>query len=134
MYRLNQKRAKRISKEPGIKAARIFLGCAVFLWTFCLSFDCSAFEYDSYGRRDPFVPLVGVAERAYVSGARGILTIEDVSLQGIVIGANGKPAAIINGELLGEGDRIERLYIESVGSNIVNIKIDDDKFQLKLYE
>ncbi|MGB2630125.1 MAG: hypothetical protein WBD24_00840 [Candidatus Omnitrophota bacterium] len=117
-----------------MKAACFFLGWAVFLWIVCLGLDCQAFEYDSYGKRDPFVPLVGVAERASVSGARGILTVDDVSLQGIVIRADGKPAVIINGEILGEGDRIERLYVESIGNNVVTIKIDNERFDLKLYE
>jgi hypothetical protein len=80
------------------------------------------------------VPLVGVTKSTSVSGARGILTIEDVSLQGIVMGADGKKGVIINGEIIREGERVDRLFIESIGNNIVTIKIEDDTFKIKLYE
>jgi hypothetical protein len=94
----------------------------------------AAYEYESYSRRDPFVPLVGVSERGATSGIEGILTIEDVMLQGILIADSGKPGVIINGEIMREGDRVGRLSIESIGSNVVKIKIDDESFELKLYE
>ena len=93
-----------------------------------------AFNYEAHGRRDPFVPLIGVAESGHMSGARGILTVEDVSLQGIVVGPNGQSAVVINGELMQEGQMIERLLVESIGDNVVVIKIDEEKFYLKLYE
>ena len=96
--------------------------------------ECGAYQYDAHGRRDPFVPLIGVAETSSVSGARGILTIDDVSLQGIVTGPNGRRAVVINGELMNEGQRVERLLVESIGDNVVMIKIDEERFYLKLYE
>ncbi len=96
--------------------------------------DCAAYQYEAYGRRDPFVPLIGVADASSASGARGILTIEDVSLQGLVMGPNGGRAVVINGELMQEGQQVERLLVESIGDNIVMIKIDEERFYLKLYE
>jgi hypothetical protein len=113
---------------------RILLSWIVILLASGVSVDSHAFEYESLGRRDPFVPLIGVSESSSVSGARGILTIEDVSLQGIVMGPNGKRAVIVNGELMQEGQRVERLLIESISDNVVMIKIDEERFYLKLYE
>lgn len=94
----------------------------------------AVYQYDSYGRRDPFVPLVGVASKVGVSGAAGVLTIDGVQLEGIIIGSDGKPEVIINGEILKEGDRIGLLLIESIGPNDVRIKIVDTYYNLKLYE
>jgi hypothetical protein len=94
----------------------------------------AAYEYESFSRRDPFVPLVGVSERGSTGGIEGILTIEDVLLQGILIADNGKPGVIVNGEIMKEGDRAGRLFIESIGSNVVKVKIDDESFELELYE
>ncbi|MGD2279418.1 MAG: hypothetical protein PVH45_04930 [Candidatus Omnitrophota bacterium] len=114
--------------------AKYFLCLLVFVF---LASACAvgfAFQYEPLGRRDPFVPLVGVTKSTSVSGARGILTIEDVSLQGIVMGADGKKGVIINGEIIREGERVDRLFIESIGNNIVTIKIEDDTFKIKLYE
>jgi hypothetical protein len=95
---------------------------------------CLAFEYESYGRRDPFMPLIGVTKGSLAGGIEGILTIEDVQLQGILMADDGTRRVIINGEILKQGDRIERLFIESINSNEVKIKIDDDSFTVKLYE
>ncbi|RKY42968.1 MAG: hypothetical protein DRP85_01180 [Candidatus Makaraimicrobium thalassicum] len=93
-----------------------------------------ASEYNAFGRRDPFVPLVGVPREGTKGGILGILTIDDVVLQGIVVGPDGARNAIINGEVLKEKDRVERLFVESIGDNTVTVKIDDDRFELKLYE
>ncbi len=112
----------------------VFFFCAAVLLTVSICADCGAYQYDAQGRRDPFVPLIGVADASSVSGARGILTIEDVSLQGIVTGPNGKRAVVINGELMNEGQKVERLLVESIGDNVVMIKIDEERFYLKLYE
>ena len=113
---------------------RILLSWIMILLASGISMDSYAFEYESLGRRDPFVPLIGISELSSASGARGILTIDDVSLQGIVTGPNGKRAVVINGELMQEGHMIERLFIEAIGDNIVMIKIDEERFYLKLYE
>ena len=94
----------------------------------------NAFEYDSYGKRDPFVPLVGAAARARNSGVGGVLSVDDVVLQGIVVDANGKRNVIINGEILGEGDTKESITVKSIGKNDVVIRIDDEEHTLKLYE
>jgi len=108
--------------------------CVMLLLAVSICFECGAYQYDAHGRRDPFVPLIGVSDTSSASGARGILTIDDVSLQGIVTSSDGKRAVVINGELMNEGQRVERLLVESIGDNVVMIKIDEERFYLKLYE
>ena len=93
-----------------------------------------AFHYESLGRRDPFVPLVGVSASSGSAGALGIMTIDDVVLGGIMTDAFGKRSVVINGEILDEGQGVGRLYIEEIGKNEVSIRIDDVKYELELYE
>ena len=97
-------------------------------------FADSAEKYNSYGRRDPFVPLVGVADVVTRGGIEGIASIEDVDLQGIVVSANGRKGVIMNGEVIGEGEIAGNIKIESVGSNTVVIKIDNEIHEIKLYK
>ncbi len=94
-----------------------------------------AFEYEAHGRRDPFVPLVGVAvARGGPRGLGDILSIEDVSLQGILVGPDGAKMVIINGEMVKEGDKIGVVVVESIGNNVVRIKIDEEVHEMQLYE
>ncbi|MBD3426178.1 MAG: hypothetical protein GF409_02985 [Candidatus Omnitrophica bacterium] len=93
------------------------------------------FEYESHGRRDPFIPLVGVeTARGRVEGLTGIMSIDDVSLQGILVGPDGSKMVIINGEMIKEGAMIGSLLVEDIGKNRVRIKIEDQVFELELYE
>jgi hypothetical protein len=90
--------------------------------------------YNSYGRRDPFVPLVGVTDIVRRGGIEGISSIDAVDLQGIVVSEDGRKGVIMNGEVISEGEVIGLLKVEYVGSNTVVIKIDNDKHELKLYK
>lgn len=94
----------------------------------------SGFEYESFGRRDPFVPLAGLPGGASGGGARGVLSINDISLQGIVMSAGGKREVIINGEIMTEGQKKGQITIEKIEDNIVTIKIGDQSFKKKLYK
>jgi len=118
-------------------SARVVFFCAVALLltgALCHSSPAVSFQYNSHGRRDPFVPLVGIPEAGGRGGAGGVLTVEDVHLQGILLGPDGKHMVIINGEIMREGDSMERLHIESIDPNVVTIRIDDSRYTVKLYE
>lgn len=91
-------------------------------------------HYDSHGRRDPFVPLVGVERSGAKGGVKGITSIDDVVLQGVIMGSDGKNRAIINGEILKEGDKIDRLSVMSIENNTVKVKIEEDEYEIKLYK
>ena len=128
-----KKRKNRISARWGVLVLCAFavaaLGGAVGFS------DDGAYQYESLGRRDPFVPLVGVvSRRESVRGLEGILSIEDVSLQGILVGPGGSRSVIINGEVVAEGMKMGTLTVESIRDNEVTIKIDEDVHTLKLYE
>ncbi len=92
-------------------------------------------EYDSGGRRDPFVPLIGVSPKDTARrGVWSVLSVDDVLLQGIVINPDGTRSAVINGEVIKKGEIIDQVLIKSVGENNVIIEINGRTHDLKLYE
>jgi hypothetical protein len=90
--------------------------------------------YSSFGKRDPFVPLVGVSRVSTGNALADILSIEDVDLQGIVSAPGGGYSAIINGEVLSQGDGGGIFVVEKVTSDGIKVKIGGDPFQIDLYE
>ena len=85
----------------------------------------SAEDYIYYtkGRRDPFVPLVLGEKRAYL-GLESVEMLDDVKLEGIVFDPFGKSMAMLNGEVVEEGNKIHNIEI---------IKIYDDAIVIKIY-
>ncbi|MDD5633918.1 MAG: general secretion pathway protein GspB, partial [Candidatus Omnitrophica bacterium] len=84
--------------------------------------------------RDPFIPLIGCGETTNEGGIASILNIDDVSLQGIAVGGDDSRYAIINGEVIREGQKVERVSIEKIEENEVTLKIDEEIYKVKLYE
>ncbi|MFH1837468.1 MAG: hypothetical protein ABH862_05095 [Candidatus Omnitrophota bacterium] len=89
--------------------------------------------YDPEKKRDPFVPLLGAGKEASSLGD-GVLSINDIALQGIVMGADGTYSAIINGEVMKAGDKTEQIEIRSITGNTVVIKIGEESYEVQLYE
>ncbi len=91
-------------------------------------------EYESYGNRDPFVPLVGVDPLESAAMGEGvILSVNDVFLQGVVIGVDGRNSAIINGEVMMVGSVKDNMTVESIENNSVKVKIADRVHEIMLY-
>ncbi len=57
------------------------------------------FRYDSHGKRDPF----SLASRS-IKGAD--VNVTHLKLEGVVMDPKGHSLAVVNGEMVGEGDRI----------------------------
>ena len=92
---------------------------------------CDGFKYESKGKRDPFVPLVGVSRPAVVS-LEDITSAEDVKVEGIATGAQGKKVAILNGEFLKEGDKVGEVELVKVEKKFVTISIGGKSYNLYL--
>jgi hypothetical protein len=88
--------------------------------------------YDSHGRRDPFVPLVGITATA-ASSLDDVLSIEDVKFQGIASDASGMQVAILNGEMIREGERSGRVTLKNISNESIIILIDDEQYEISLY-
>ena len=106
------------------------------LFVLCILISAGAeeqFLYDSKGKRDPFVPLVGVTAKS-VESLQDVVTIEDVDLQGIAYDAKGKLVAIINGEMVRVGEGGGRLIVKDISDDSVILSIDDEEYKLNIYE
>lgn len=109
-----------------------FCALAVVL-LFASSAVAEGYKYESRGKRDPFVPLVGI-DRPAVSKLQDITSIADIKLEGIATGAKGKLIAILNGEIVKEGDRFGVIEIGAITRQNVKIRIGGIDYEKKLIE
>ncbi len=91
------------------------------------------FEYNAHGRRDPFVSLVG-SEKPTVTRLADITSVEDMKLEGIVSGAKGEMAAMMNGEIIKINDKIGDIVVKSITKAGVTLTVGGKEYQLKLPE
>lgn len=111
----------------GVRAA------AVIVLSFILSAYASG--YDSEGRRDPFVPLVdeqGLRKDLYQSSDAMALPVK-LHIMGI-LWSEDAPMAIINGEVVKEGDIIEDMLVEKIEKDAVSINYQNKVYKLLLRE
>jgi hypothetical protein len=80
--------------------------------------------YDASGKRDPFVPLV-TGDREAVRGLYGVETLDDLTIEGIVFDAAHGSIAIVNGEIVREGETRANLKIVKIQSNGVLFEINE---------
>ena len=92
---------------------------------------CEGFKYESSGKRDPFVPLVG-GSRPTVVKLEDVTSADDVKVEGIAIGAQGKKVAILNAEVLKEGDKVGEVELIKVEKKFVTILIGGKSYNLYL--
>lgn len=133
--RLNRSRMIKITNSKlqiTNKSQILFVICVLYIVIYPMAHAQEAYLYEGHGRRDPFVPLVGVTKGAVVS-LEDIVSIEDVNLQGIARDSTGRKAAIINGEMIKEGQTIGHLTIIKILKNEVILTIDEDEFKVNIY-
>src|SRR3989338_6031991 len=121
--------------QVGVSTRR---GLSLFLLFFLALFvtsraDSETFQYESRGRRDPFVPLIG-PDKPLVAGLEDITSVEDVKLEGIAIGGKGRRAAIINGEMLKENDTVGILTVKKITKKVVTILLGPEEYNLNISE
>ena len=109
-----------------------------FILIFLLSAWCvaahalDAHVYDSRGKRDPFVPLVGDISKI-IESLEDIDNIEDVVLQGTAIEASGKRVAILNGETVTEDETRGHITIKEISRTFIVLTIDKEEHTLSIY-
>jgi len=99
-----------------------------------VSFSSGAdYKYESHGKRDPFVPLVGIDAPA-ASRLEDVTSIADVKLEGIASAPGGKIAAILNGEIVKEGDRFGDIEVGKITNRAVTIVMGGKNYDKELAE
>lgn len=97
---------------------------------FCMAAD---FKYESGGRRDPFVPLIG-KEKPTVIKLEDVTSIEDIMLEGIAIEPKGKKAVMLNGMILKENDKVGYVEIKKISNETVTLSIGSNTYNIALSE
>jgi hypothetical protein len=97
-------------------------------------FSDAGFGYESKGKRDPFVPLIGQDKGTSSAGLEGVISAQDITLEGIAVGPSGKNIAILNGQIVKEKDKFGLLQIKKISKKTVEISIDGKIHKLSLQE
>jgi hypothetical protein len=113
-----------------LNAAAVFL----FLSAACpFSALSDSFRYDPHGRRDPFIPLVGVVKPAFAK-LDEVTSIGDIKLEGIAVRSGGIRIAILNGEVAKEGDVFGAVKIDKVTDRMVTLSLGGKSYEINLSE
>ena len=116
------------------KMRTFYLAGSIFIILFFIptfaSGEEDSFAYNHRGKRDPFVPLVGAATARTVASLEDVISIEDVSLQGLASDSAGRGAAILNGEMVREGQVVGHLTVKKISKDGVILIIDDEEYAL----
>lgn len=82
----------------------VVAGIGIIIASSLRDVESQGHQYEPRGKRDPFVPLIGQGKASAMVGLEDVASISDVKLEGIAVNAKGKRVAVLNGELLKEGD------------------------------
>ena len=96
--------------------------CAIFLSDFSLAFAVE-FRYDSHGKRDPFVSPAN-------AGAQ--LGSGELRLEGVVVDKKGGSYAIVNSQIVKEGESLQGFLLKKVDSNRVLFEKEGEDFEIIL--
>ena len=92
---------------------------------FSLAF-AQEFRYDSHGKRDPFVsPTQVLTTGTQVSAG-------ELRLEGVIVDPVGSSYAIVNGQIVREGDTLEGFLIKKVQANQVVFEKAGEIFEVAL--
>lgn len=112
---------------------RFFSIALIFLIIASAEGVCDDFKYEPRGKRDPFVPLIG-QDKVVIATLADVSSVEDIKLEGIAIGSDGRRTAIMNGEIVKEGYKTGEIVIEKIDRKDVMLLINNKKFKVSLPE
>lgn len=99
----------------------------------CAWADVKGFIYDSKGRRDPFIPLLGKgAEFLFIEEA--VESVAGIYLTGVVYDPIGQSFATINGEVVVENDLVGAFKVKEIREGKVILEKDNEEFVVNLIE
>ncbi len=101
------------------------LGIILFLTDFSLVF-AEEFRYDSHGKRDPFL------SQAFQNLGESQLSHGELRLEGIVIDKKGQSYAIVNSEIVREGQTFQGFLLKNITSKEVTFVKGEEEFKVQL--
>ena len=108
---------------------RLVIALLIFLFTNSV-YAQENFVYNDHGKRDPFVPLVSSAGMVVTYDED--LSVNDLSLEGIVADPSGNNIAIVNGKVVKANDRIGPYVVSMIVQDHVEFLKGSEKFVLRL--
>ena len=118
-----------------------------FMWLFlvafgmiCLDFPVQAAVgegslYSAKGKRDPFVQLVGTGAKASVGGLLSVESVEEISIEGIVVDADPKQSiVVVNGSVLKEGDEVGSVKVLKIRPDGASFSVNGIEAFKALYQ
>lgn len=109
----------------------------VFLFVFIIFMQQQLFGgediYHSKGRRDPFIPLVTGGIRTSL-GLQAVETIDDITFEGVIFDPSGKSIAVLNNEVVKEGDKAYNVEVVMIYEDAITVKIHDKIYTINLTE
>lgn len=103
--------------------------CFLLLFGF-LFVSSVVFAYDDGGQRDPFWPLVSSSGTMLSYGQS--VTVDNMVIEGIISDGSDKHIAIINGQIVSEGDAIGSYQVETILANEVILLKEGESITLPL--
>ncbi len=88
------------------------------------------FVYNDHGARDPLWPLI--SPKGILLTYDKNLLIMEMTLEGIMLGSDGKNLAIINGRILKMSDEVGEFVISEIKNDMVILMKNHEKFELRL--
>ena len=87
------------------------------------------FVYDSKGKRDPFISLIG--KKVKLADVDLIDSIKDVKVEGVIIDPQRGSAAIVNNQILRIGDYMGGFKLSKVTRYYIVMSRDEKEFKLQ---
>jgi hypothetical protein len=112
--------------------------CTIIVVAGCVCWPHVGLGYDSGGKRDPFVTLIErnkeKAKYKIPSGLEGVTSIQEVLLEGIAMGPMGKNAAIMNGQMVKENDKVGIVQIKKISKKKVELLVGGKDYTVSLQD
>ena len=125
--------------------SKLFIICLLYIVICTVACAEETYTYDARGRRDPFTPLLKPLppppkpeplpkKKKVIESLADIEFIEEVKLQGIACDSAGKKVALLNGEMMKEGEVIGHLTLKQISRNEIILVIDENEHKLSIYK
>jgi len=106
----------------------------ILIWVLLLSENFSVakesvFVYDSKNKRDPFISLIG--KNVTLTDVELLASIADVRIEGVILEPNKPSSALINGQILREGEFLGGFKLTKVTKYYVIMKKDEKEHKLQ---
>lgn len=115
-----------------IKTLLVSAGIGIIIASSLRDVDSQGYQYDSRGKRDPFIPLIGQGKASARIDLEDVASIADVKLEGIAVNAKGKMIAIVNGSLLKEGDGAGIVRVLKVSKKSATLIVGGKEYDIEL--